>query len=337
MKETNDKETFEKGIEYIDYNVRNLNSIVNNVLGVTSLDSYNIKFTKNTYSIEKLIKEIVLQYRGQINDKIEFKINVSKSIPKTLYGDSVKLKQVINTILENAIKHTKQGFIEINVDAITRNEMCRLIISIEDSGIGMSLSKVNELLSMEAELNEEEIKIVEQPILNLNIATKIVKLLGGHIIIKSEENKGSEFTIVVEQRVKVEKSKEELKEYSKSILNHKRVLVVDNSKEYLEEITKNLKKYNVEISTTMYGSDCYEKIKSKEKYDLVLLDDEMEPDTGLSTFKKLKELKIKTPVVIMLEKGKEPIKHHYLEEGFKDYLLKDEIETEVKRIMEKYL
>ena len=88
----------------------------------------------------------------------------------------------------------------------------------------------------------------------------------------------------------------------------------------------------------MYGADCVEKIKLKQKYDLIILDDDMQPDTGLATLQELQKIsKFKIPVIVTLEKNKEQIKEHYIEEGFKDYLLKYELETETKRISEKYL
>lgn len=339
IKETENLELIENGTKYIEYNAKHLKSIVNNILGVTSLDSYNIKTTSHTYDVNNFFNSIITKYSSQVNKNVEFRFNISKGLPKTLYGDAVKLKQVISTIIENAIEHTKSGYIHLNVDELIKNDICRLIISIEDSGSGMSIDKVNELLSLDQELTSEDKKTLEQVILNLNIATKIVKVLGGNILIKSEENKGSEFIIAIEQKIKKEKvTDEKLEQYTEVASKNKRVLLVDNSKEFIEQITKELKKYNVDIVTTMYGADCVEKIKSKQKYDLIILDDDMQPDTGLATLQELQKIsKFKIPVIVTLEKNKEQIKEHYIEEGFKDYLLKYELETETKRIAEKYL
>ena len=84
----------------------------------------------------------------------------------------------------------------------------------------------------------------------------------------------------------------------------------------------------------MYGLDCIDRIRNKQKYDLILMEDEMTPLTGINTLQKLQQIKhFKTPVVIMLEKNKEAIKHHYIEERFRDYLLKENIEIELDRII----
>lgn len=338
MKESKEPETIDKGIKYIEYSSKQLRSVVNNVLGISSIDSYIIKMMSNTYDVNSLFSEITSKCKSQINEKIDFRFNINQSIPEILYGDRVKIKQIISTLLENAIKHTEKGFIALNVDAITKNDVCRLIISVEDTGSGMSIDKVNELLSLDQELTEEDAKTLDKINLNLNIAAKIIKLLGGNILIKSEEGKGSEFILVIEQRVKKDETKINLLKQSKNLFKNKRVLLIDDSNEMLEEITKKLKEYKVEIVTTMYGSDCVEKIRTNQKFDLILIDDDMNPDTGLSTFQNLKKIeKFKTPVIIMLEKNKDSIKEHYLEEGFKDYLLKFKLETEIKRIANKYL
>ncbi|MDD3453072.1 MAG: response regulator [Bacilli bacterium] len=338
MKSTQEEETINKGIKYVEYSAKQLKSVVNNVLGVSSLDSYNIKMMSNTYNIKNLFSEIYSKYKNEIKSNIDFKMNINENIPETLYGDVVKIKQIITTLLENAIKYTKEGYIEINADAINKNDVCRLIISIEDTGCGMSIDKVNSLLSINEELNEEN-KLLDDINLNINVVTKIIRLLGGNILIKSEEKKGSEFIVVIEQLIKNKiDENDKLNEYTKTIFKNKRILIVDDSKEILEEITKKLNNKNLEIVTTMYGSDCVEKIKTNQKFDLILMDDDMTPDTGLATLQELQKIdKFKTPVIIMLEKNKEIIKEHYLEEGFKDYVLKFKLETEMKRIAEKYL
>ena len=341
MNNTDDLETIKKGIKYIDYNSKELKALLNDVLDVTKMDAYNIKMINSTYNVYNIFTELFTRYENIIDKEIEFRYNMSKNIPEILYGDSVKLKQVVITILENAYNHTKKGFIDINVDSIVKNNICRLIISISDSGSGMSLDKVNQLLSLSNDLTEEDLKKLDKMNLDLNIATKIIKLLGGQIIIKSEENVGSEFIIAIEQRIDKNNDinlSEELDDYSNLSSNKKRVLVVSDKKSELDNISEYLEKNNIEVVKSMYGLDCIDRIRNKQKYDLILMEDEMTPLTGINTLQKLQQIKhFKTPVVIMLEKNKEAIKHHYIEEGFSDYLLKENIEIELDRIIKNIL
>ena len=338
LNNTDDIETIKKGIKYIDYNSKELKFLVNNVLDVTKMDSYNIKIIDSTYNVYNIFTEIFTKYENIIDKKIEFRHNISKNLPQVLYGDSVKLKQVVTTILENACEYTIKGFIEVNVDSIIKNDICRLIISISDSGCGMSLDKVNELLSISNDLTEEDITKLDNINLDFNIASKIIKLCGGQVIIKSEEGIGSEFIITVDQKIKNEELDNKFNDYTTILSNKKKILIVDDKKEELDYLVNYLKDYNVDIATSMYGIDCLDRLNNKQKFDLILLKDEMKILTGINTFQKLKDIdNFKIPVVIILDKSKESIKHHYIEEGFSDYLLKEDIDNEIKRIISKYL
>ena len=329
----------DQGLKYIENSAKNLKTIINEVLDVSKMDAYNIKMIDSTYSIYNIFKEISTKYQNIIDENIEFRYSISKSIPKTLYGDSVKVKQVISTIMENSVKHTKEGFIDLQIDSIVKNNVCRLIITIEDSGSGMSLDKVNELLSID-ELDKDNIKILDNMNLNLNVATKIVRLLGGQIIIKSEEGIGSEFIVTMEQRIMNNETVDEkyIMNYSKTIFSKQRILLVTDKKYLLDNINEYLKKFKVDVFTSMYGQDCIDKVKEGNYYDLIIIDDEMQPTTGINTLQELKQIpKFKIPVVILLDKNKEAIKEHYIKDGFSDYILIDNLNSEIDKIIKKYI
>ena len=328
------------GLKYIEMNAKNLKSIVNDVLDVSKMDTYNIKMIPTTYSIYNVFKEIISKYNN-INSNLEFRYNISKSIPEYLYGDAVKVKQVITTILENAFNYTKEGFVDLQIDSIVKNDVCRLIITIEDSGIGMSLDKVNELLSIDMDLKDTDIKKLEGMNLSLNIATKIVRLLGGQLIIKSEEGVGSEFISTIEQKIPRNCSsllkEKTLIEYSKSLFGKNRVLLVSDKKEINNQISEILKKYDVDVFSSTYGQDCIDRIKEGITYDLIIIDDEMQPMSGINTLQELKKIhKFKIPVVIVLSKIKESIKEHYINDGFNDYILLNNLNIDLDRIVKKY-
>lgn len=333
------KDNKDQGLKYIDNRARSLKTIVNDVLDISKMDTYNIKMINSTYSIYNVFKEITSKYENVINDNIEFRYSISKSIPKVIYGDSVKVKQVLTTIMENAIKHTKEGFVDLQIDGIVKNNVCRLIITIEDSGSGMSLDKVNQLLSIDNELDKDEIKMLDGMNLNLNVATKIARLLGGQIIIKSEEGIGSEFIITIDQQVLNNNDNEEkyIREYSKSLFSKKRILLVTDKKNLLINVSEYLKKYQVDLFTSMYGQDCIDKINEGNYYDLIIMDDEMQPKTGINTLQVLRQIpRFKIPVVIMLDKNKESIKGYYINDGFSDYILLENLSSEIDKIVKKY-
>lgn len=327
-----------KGINSINSSTRKLSYIINSVLDVSSMDASKIKVVNSKYNIYTILDEIKVRVEKIINPSIDFRMNISKDIPKSLYGDSIKFKQILVTIILNAIKYTKEGFIELNIDSIVKYDICRLIITVEDSGTGMNLAKINDVLRIDEELNEEDTKKLQDKDLNLKLVKKILKFLGGTIMIKSEENKGSEFMITLDQKIDNTKKDFNNQKYNNMIFKAKRVLIVDDDMDLLENIANKFKTDKINVTTTIYGKDCIDKIKSGEKYDLILIDDEMNGLSGLDTLNELKKIKnFNMPTIIMFNEDKLHIKETYLRDGFKDYLLKDKIRSESERIIEKYL
>lgn len=337
LEDSEDIETVKKCSKYIDYNSRELKSIINNVLDVTKMDTYNIKMIDSTYNVYNIFTELFSKYENVIDKNIEYRYNISKNIPKILYGDPVKIKQVVTTIIENSVKYTKHGFIDINVDSIVKNDVCRLIISIEDSGCGMSIDKVNKILMVTESLSDEDLIKLDKMNLDINIVSKIVRLLGGQLIIKSEEHIGSEFIITIEQRIKSDDKSSDDK-YVKLFSNKKRVLLVDDKQQDLNIISEYLNKYNVDVIKLMYANECIDRINNNQKFDLIIVDDEMRPTTGINLLQQLKEnKKFNIPVVILLDENKEAIKEHYIEDGFSDYILKKELNKELDRVIKKFI
>lgn len=322
-------------------NIESLNFVVNDVLNISSMDVSKIKLTETEYSTKYFFLDIKKRTEQALNGKnLEFKLEVKNSLPPTLYGDSVKMKQVLMAIIYNAIKNTDTGFIDIDVDSITRYDVCRLIIDIKDSGPGMSLEKINELLKYDIDLDEHDFDKIDILDIDLSLSIKIVRFLGGTINIKSVKGKGSTFTIAIDQKVKLELENKFMKEaerYQTEVFKNKRVLVVDDDSDELKRINRLFTKYNINIVSCLLGSECLKRIENNEKYNLIILNDEMHPENALPILKQLKKAKIKTPVLVMLNQNKEWISKKYLQEGFDDIIKKANLENEVRRIFDKYL
>lgn len=328
-----DVESIKNSLKTIKSNSKQLSLITNNVLNISNMDLSNIKITNVLYRPESVYKELVKRTEEKLNNKnIEFRYSYSKNIPDKLYGDSVKIKQILTSFLNNAVEMTKEGFIEFKINSIIKYDICRLIITIEDSGIGMDIDKVNEILS--ANIYEEgEFEVLDNVDIGTKMAHKIIKMLNGSLIVKSEPNKGSEFLIIIDQKIKEERKIETNDNY----LRKNKVLVVDDKSNELKKIENILNNMGYDVTTTLYGKDAIEKTKNKEKYDLIIIDDEMNLKSGLDTLQELrKNKKFTTPVVIMIEENKKFIKEKYIEEGFKDYILKDNLEEELKKVV-KYI
>lgn len=328
------KEDMKTGIKVIENNARGLKNIINNVLDISNISSSKLVVSNETYNAISLLNECIKKIEKDVNKNVTIETEISKNIPDELYGDSVKLKQVIMSILINASKYTKEGYIKVSANEIVKYDVCRLIIEIEDSGCGMSVDKLNELLKTNTDLEDTDLLKLNSLDVDLKLAFKIIRKLGGFINIRSEKEKGSTFTIILDQRIKVSKDY-----YSEYIFNKKKVMVVSDKLQTLKDINTLASKYDIELLTTMHSSDIIERVKDGESFDLILLEDDMKPISGFGTLGKLQEAKegFNVPTVIMLNKNKESIKDHYVEDGFSNYIRKRNLEEDFDKVIKKYI
>ena len=249
----------------------------------------------------------------------------------------MKIRQILYSLLINSCKNTSVGHINMSVNLIEKYDVARLIFNISDTGTGMSIEQINDILSSTGSLDKQEIENLEKKEYNVKLCQKVVKMMGGNLMIKSNIGEGTDIVLTVDQKVFHEKDNSILTQYENDIASYRKVLVVSQNKEKLNIIKKRLADNKITYSNLYYGADAIDRIKSGKKFDFIIVDDEMAEMTGLMTFKGMKEVKgFNTPVIIMLNKDKEHIKNHYLEDGFSDYLLLDNLDSELNRIIEKY-
>ena len=309
--------------------------IINNVLDINDIDFNKIKVFDDTYDINKLYKELILMIKNKINKEVKLNTKIDKDIP-ILYGDNIKLKQILYSILSNSIKYTEKGNIEFNINHFIQYDVCRLIININDTGCGIDIDKINKVLE------DNEYIIDDKKIeLDLNSVKRLINILGGSIFIDSNKL-GTKVSIVLDQRIyetEEIKHNKELNNYIKYIGTEKNVLLIDDNYEELNKYAKEIKKYNINVDKSMYGKDILNKIRNNIKYDLIIIDDEMTPYNAVTIMEELnKEENFKTKVIIMLGINKEFIKEHYIiDYKFKDYIIKRNYKTEIERIINKYL
>ena len=335
LEDENDLKNIKEGLKVIENNARYLKNIINNVLDISSINSSKLIVNSETYNIYTLLSLCIKGVEKNLNTNVRLRTNISKNIPKELYGDSVKLRQVLMSILNNSAKYTKNGFLEITVNEIVKYDVCRLIISIEDSGKGMSVEKLNELLKCNSDLENTDLLKLDNLDVGLKLAFKIIKKLGGFINIKSEEDKGSTFTVVIDQKIKAQEDEY----YSKYIFNKKKVIEVSDNIETLKTLNSLSNKYDIDFLTTMFSNDLVKRVQDKEAFDIIILEDEMKPCSAFNVLKQLHEVNnnFKIPVVVMLEKQKESLKKHYIADGFDGYIRKENLDDDYDLIIKKYI
>ena len=303
-------------------------TMTNEILDISQVDASNIKIYNEKYSIKLILKELITKYKEICKKSgVDFRTNIASDIPEVLYGDSVGLKNVMISLLDNSIKYTKKGYIELNVNLIKKQDIARLLITIEDSGIGIKSSEIDNIFNK----NKEELKRNNLKN-NLFTARKIITLMGGTLIATSTYGKGTTMKIVLDQKIEVIDNK-----YDK-VYDKKKILLIEDSETTYKLITKMLKNTNIIIDRVVLGSEGLDKIRNKEKYDLILVEEELKPLNGYDIIKKLKLIKNFNTKVILLTKNPN-IEYSYLykDEGFSDYLIKPINRSLLLNIINKYL
>lgn len=320
--------------------------LVNGILDISKIEANKLEIIDTVYSFKKMYEELILLTKARIGEKpIDFRYNYDESIPEYLYGDGVRVKQIIINLLTNSAKYTKDGYIDFRINSIQKNNIIRLIISVEDSGIGIKKESIDKLFTKFERLGVEKQTTTEGTGLGLAITKKLVEMMGGKIVVQSIYGKGSIFTISLDQRMltneeltKVMKEKETEEKTDEIIdASGKNILVVDDNMLNLKVAERLLKAYKCNITLVSSGSECLDKV-SNNKYDLILLDDMMPRMSGTETLQKLKEIEtFNTPVVALTANAITGMKEEYINRGFNDYLSKPIIKEDLNRVMKKYL
>ena len=322
----------------IKYSSNNLLELVNKVLDINSLEKRKVSVRESKYNTTNLFKGIESQTELKLNnDLVKFRTNYDKSIPNELYGDSVRIRQIINTLLENAIKYTKEGFIELSVNSIVKHDICRLVITVEDSGVGMTQDIVEHLFDKELEKIEE----IDNPKMDLGLVKTLLDLIGGTIIVNSELNHGTKFTIVLDQKVvnhKKNKTIEAVEKYEEMYLNNKKVMCVINDEALSKKINTLFKKYQLDIEVVKLGQSCLEKVRAGEKFDLIIIEEHLEKLSSENTLAKLKSIQgFKTPVILLTDIKDINEKEEYLKLGFTEIVTLPLKKEQVEELVNNYI
>lgn len=321
-------------IDIIDKNNQKINYLINDVLGINSFDNSNIKKIENTYNIYSLLEDIKKRGKSHVKDGIDYVFTIVDNMPKELYGDSIKLKQVLMSVLINALKNTKEGFVHVDVNSFTKYDVCRIIVTIEDSGKGIDIVNINDILDQDLELTEQDYMKIEKLDVDLLLAYKMIKMLGGTMYIKSEPKKGTEIIITLDQYIVINeeiRNNSKVDTYLNARKNAKKILVVNDDEKEIRKIKRVLEHKDYDVVISMFGQDALDRIKNKEKYDIILIDDEMPLMNGINVLDQLIKLKNKSKKIVLLEKDKLFIAEHYVKDGFNDYIDKSNLIKELDK------
>ncbi len=343
LKDENIPQSARESVDDIIMASNNLLDIVNGILDISKIEANKLEIINKEYDIKSVLDELTALTKARIGDKgLDFRVNIDPALPRVLYGDNIRLKQVILNILTNAVKYTKEGYVIFTVSSVIKDDVCRLIISVEDSGIGIKEESIPKLFSKFERLNVEKEITIEGTGLGLAITKRLVELMNGTIVVQSVYGRGSKFTISIDQRiVAVEPPAVKESPASQSTFvdaKGARILIVDDNELNLKVATVLLNKYHFTIDTATNGIECINKVKEDGNYDIIFLDDMMPRMSGREALAKLKQdPNFKIPVIALTANAITGMRQEYLNDGFNDYLAKPIEKAELERVIKEYI
>ncbi|MBQ1550482.1 MAG: response regulator [Bacilli bacterium] len=300
--------------------------IVNGILDISKIEAGKLEMNPSPYNSQDIFTEPATLIKPRMEEKgLDFSYYIAPDIPETLYGDHTNIKKIITNFLSNASKYTDKGYVKYEVNCLKLNDdVCRIIISVEDSGRGIKKEDINKLFSKFDRLEETKNSTVEGTGLGLAITKQLVEMMNGKIMVHTIYGEGSKFTCMIDQRISTEKVRRKSKKLDTSIdLENIKILLVDDNELNIKVERKILETLNCKNIDYCYsGFECLEKNKSNT-YDIILLDDMMPKMSGTETLKKLKENPdFKTPVVALTANAITGMRESYIAQGFSEYIAK---------------
>ncbi|MCI5726924.1 MAG: response regulator [Clostridium sp.] len=328
-------------------------STVNDILDVSKMEAHKLRIINNPYDVYELIKDEVDLVKLKMQKKgLTFNVEISQDMPSVLYGDEMRIKQVMTNILSNAFKYTQKGFINIYVSCIYTKvedikeydiyqsdiqEYVRLVIAVEDTGVGIRQEALSSIFESFERVDEERNRKIQGTGLGMNITEKLVNLMDGYIDVESIYGEGSTFTVEIPQGI-VDKTpiKNTIETYKEKNIEKKpyqvdfiapnaKILVVDDNEMNLAVVKALLKKYKVQLQTAGSGRECLELVKHN-RYDIIFLDHMMPEMDGIETLNKMKvqkeNISRESKVIALTANAIKGAREKYLEAGFEDYVEK---------------
>lgn len=332
----------------------NLLAIINDILDFSKIESGKMKIVEDEYYLSSVLNDVVNMVQLKADQKgLKFDIQVDSMLPNKLYGDSLRIRQVMVNILNNAVKYTREGTVVFCVCGERLSEdRLSLYIEVKDTGIGIKKEDMSKLFQGFERLDIKENRNIEGTGLGLAITGRLVEQMHGTINVDSVYGSGSIFTVKVPQVIvdftAVGDFKERYKQFIKSQEKYKerfiapqaKILIVDDNSMNHVVIKNLLKKTRIKIDSVSSGRECIECVK-KEHFDVILLDHMMPDMDGIETLQFLKKMPenkcIGVPVIAMTANSVSGAKEMYLNAGFSSYISKPLDSKVLEETLQSYL
>lgn len=335
------RESSEPSIREYALDIKNagqtLLSLINDILDISKIESGKLEILPVEYDLSSLIYDVMNMMKMKANDKgLELNLLVDKDIPSGLWGDDVRLRQILVNLISNAVKYTETGSVTLEVHALVKKEMAELTFRVEDTGIGIKEEDIEKLCREFERIEEQRNRKVEGTGLGMSITTKLLERMGSRLQVESVYGEGSVFYFALEQKVvnyepigNLEKRiKNQAVEYSYEALftaPQAHILIVDDNAVNRRVFAKLLKATQIQVDEAAGGKECLELVR-EHAYDLIFLDHMMPDMDGISVLHHMREMVEypcrETPVIALTANAVTGAREMYLREGFEDFLAK---------------
>lgn len=327
-------------------------SLINDVLDFSKIEAGNMQLVPVKYQLSSVISDIVLLVTERMRGKdLKLELKIDSKLPCALYGDEVRIKQIMLNLLNNAVKYTEKGKIIFTV-AGERGQDGKFLmyVSVRDTGIGIRAEDIDKLTKAFQRVDEQRNSNVEGTGLGLSITKTFLNMMGSTLEVQSEYGKGSDFFFRVEQEIMDERPIGKINPYELHseaaaaavtfTAPEAEILVVDDNRMNLDVFRALLKKTRVRVMTATSGKECLRQVQ-KQEFDIIFLDHMMPEMDGVETLKQLKALKDNlskdTPVIALTANAVAGAKEEYIAQGFADYLSKPVQGSTLEKMVRAYL
>lgn len=328
--------------------------LINDVLDFSKIESGQMELVEDTYHLGAMLQDAVLLMNARAAGKpISTHVDIDPNLPSKIYGDELRIKQILTNILSNAVKYTKEGSVTLKVSYLPMDkERIVLCMAVTDTGIGIKKEDIPKLFDGFKRLELDKNRNIQGTGLGLNIAMQLANQMRGSIMVDSEYGKGSTFTVTIPQKVMDTKPlgvlKESVNENRKATAvpdklftaPDAKVLIVDDNGMNLSLMKGLLKRTEMQVDLVKSGQESLEITKEK-KYDIIFMDHMMPEMDGVEALKLLRAENVNpnkdTIVIALTANAIAGCREMYLEYGFNDYFSKPIQADKLEEMLVKYL
>ena len=336
----------------IQHASQTLLSLINDILDFSKIESGKMEIIPVEYDFSSMIHDVVNMIMMRAEDKgLKMNLSVDSSLPYKVYGDEVRIRQVLTNLLTNAVKYTKEGSMGLTVSGQRDGEDIILYFAVEDTGIGIKPQDIQKLFARFERIEEDRNRNIEGTGLGMSITMQLLKLMDSELVVESEYGVGSKFSFEIRQRIV---SDEPIGDLEKRIKNQSvqytydaafvapdaHILVVDDNAINRKVFKNLLKQTKVQVDDLESGKECLENVQEKH-YDIIFLDHMMPEMDGVETLHHMKEFHEypckDTPVIALTANAIQGAKEMYLNEGFDDFLSKPIQPEKLEKMIKEWL